>query len=126
MLHFILRLFLITTLAFVLFGGPDCTSKSNPANTSTEGSIFESGTVAPGGTYSHVFMTVGSIPYNCRFHVSMGMVGTINVMAGGTPSTDTVTMNAVTFSPANLTIDVGDTILWINKSGVNHTATSDN
>lgn len=103
-----------------------CSTNSNPYGSSGGGTIFESGTVAPGGSFTHVFTAVGVVPYHCRFHVSMGMTGTITVQAGGAPSLDTIVMNAMTFSPAHDTIDVGDTIKWINSSTVNHTATSDN
>jgi plastocyanin len=40
------------------------------------------------------------------------------------PVTHTVTEDAVRFSPADLTFEVGDSIVWVNKDIVAHTATT--
>jgi plastocyanin len=40
------------------------------------------------------------------------------------PKTHTVVMEAMVFRPAALTISPGDTIVWVNKDIVEHTATS--
>lgn len=40
------------------------------------------------------------------------------------PKTHTVVMEAMAFRPAALTISSGDTIVWVNKDVVEHTATS--
>jgi plastocyanin len=40
------------------------------------------------------------------------------------PVTHTVTMEAVAFKPDDLTIRVGDTVVWVNKDPFPHTATS--
>jgi len=40
------------------------------------------------------------------------------------PVTHTVTVDAVKFSPADLTVKVGDSIVWVNKDIVAHTATT--
>jgi plastocyanin len=40
------------------------------------------------------------------------------------PVTHTVTIDAATFSPAELEIQSGDTVAWINKDILAHTATS--
>lgn len=40
------------------------------------------------------------------------------------PKTHTVVMEALVFRPAALTVSPGDTILWVNKDIVEHTATS--
>ena len=40
------------------------------------------------------------------------------------PKTHTVVMEAMAFRPAALTISSGDTIVWVNKDLVEHTATS--
>jgi plastocyanin len=42
-----------------------------------------------------------------------------------TPKTHTVTMEGMRFQPEVLTVAVGDTIVWVNKDVVPHTATSD-
>lgn len=41
-------------------------------------------------------------------------------------ATVTVTMNDSTFSPRDITINPGDTVKWVNASGMAHTATGDN
>ena len=40
------------------------------------------------------------------------------------PKTHTVVMEAMVFRPAALTVTSGDTIVWVNKDIVEHTATS--
>ncbi len=45
--------------------------------TSDDGTSFDSGSLAPGATFTHTFNTSGSFPYNCIFH--SGMTGTIIV-----------------------------------------------
>ena len=45
--------------------------------TANNGSTFNSGTIAPGGSFKATFSTAGSFAYHCAFHP--GMVGTVNV-----------------------------------------------
>lgn len=40
------------------------------------------------------------------------------------PVTHTVTIDAARFSPAELTVKAGDTIVWVNKDLLAHTATA--
>ena len=40
------------------------------------------------------------------------------------PVTHTVTIDAARFSPADLSVSVGDSIVWVNKDILAHTATS--
>jgi plastocyanin len=40
------------------------------------------------------------------------------------PVTHTVTIDATTFSPASLTVAAGDSVVWINRDVIPHTATS--
>jgi plastocyanin len=40
------------------------------------------------------------------------------------PSTYTVTIDATSFNPAELTLRAGDTVVWVNKDLIPHTATS--
>ena len=40
------------------------------------------------------------------------------------PATHTVTIDAASFSPAKLTVNAGDTIVWVNKDILAHTATA--
>ena len=58
-------------------------------HTSTSGvngvydSLWNSGTLSNGGTFSHAFTSVGSFHYFCRLHYLSGMVGLVQVNAGG-------------------------------------------
>jgi len=104
-----------------------CGSNSNPVSSGNK--IFDSGTVAPGGHFTFVFASAMVVPYYCKFHGGaggVGMSGKITIQAGGTPSKDTVSMAAMAFNPAALTVDVGDTVVWINNNTLSHTVTSDN
>jgi plastocyanin len=40
------------------------------------------------------------------------------------PATHTVTIDGSSFQPASLTIRAGDSVLWVNKDIVSHTATA--
>lgn len=54
------------------------TNKDAVAHTVTSDSpLFDSGTIAPGGTFSYIFSTPGTVKYHCTIHPSM----TANVVA---------------------------------------------
>lgn len=122
---------LAVVAAALIFG---CSSNNSNSPTGGGGGggskEFDSGNVAPSGNFVHVFTAAKVVPYHCTIHGAaggVGMSGTITVQAGGAPTLHTVSMtNALTFSPATLTINVGDTVKWLNTSGMVHTATSDN
>lgn len=38
---------------------------------------FDSGTLNAGQSFSHAFSSAGTYGYHCKFHASMGMVGTV-------------------------------------------------
>ena len=40
---------------------------------------YDSNDISYGGTYSQTFNTAGTYHYYCKFHISLGMRGTINV-----------------------------------------------
>ena len=40
------------------------------------------------------------------------------------PVTHTITVDSVRFDPADLTVNVGDSIVWVNKDILAHTATT--
>ena len=40
------------------------------------------------------------------------------------PVTHTVTIDATSYSPATITVAPGDTVVWVNKDVIPHTATS--
>jgi plastocyanin len=48
-----------------------------------------------------------------------------NVTAPRTAKTHTVTVENMVFRPATLTVAVGDTVVWVNKDVVPHTATTE-
>lgn len=56
------------------------------------------------------------------------VVGLLTCAAGAEaarkPATHTVTIDAARFSPSDLTVQRGDTIVWLNKDLLAHTATS--
>jgi LPXTG-motif cell wall-anchored protein len=58
------------------------TNNGASPHTSTGGS-WDSGTMNPGATFSHMFSSAGTFPYHCTFHENLGMVGTVTVQAGG-------------------------------------------
>ena len=51
-------------------------------------------------------------------------VGPSAAAGGRTPATHTVTIDASRFEPEVLTVNAGDTVVWVNKDIVAHTATS--
>ncbi len=87
---------------------------------------FVSGTISPGGSYSHTFNTARTMNYYCRFHGGPGRVGmsaSITVTATGTPDSREVSITAN--SLPNLTIAKGSTVRWSNDDNVPHTVESD-
>ena len=54
------------------------TNNDNTSHTVTSNtSVWDSGVVGPGRTFSRTFTTAGSFPYRCTIHP--GMTGTVNV-----------------------------------------------
>lgn len=50
------------------------------AHTSTSDTgVWDTGNIAAGGSAVTTFNTAGTFPYNCKYHVSMGMRGTVVV-----------------------------------------------
>jgi len=48
-------------------------------HTFTDSPTFDSGDVAPGGTYTYLFRKAGRFDFVCSYHQSLGMRGTITV-----------------------------------------------
>jgi plastocyanin len=68
-----------------------------------------------------------------RRGAAVGLWATAVAAAGGTgtmlvgrakPVTHTVTIDATSFAPARLAVHVGDTVVWVNKDLIPHTATA--
>src|SRR2546422_5554303 len=58
------------------------TNNGASLHTST-GASWDSGSMNPGATFTHIFSAAGTFAYHCTFHQSIGMVGTVIVQAGG-------------------------------------------
>jgi exo-1,4-beta-D-glucosaminidase len=74
---------------------------SIPHTVTDDGGAFDSGTIAPGGSYARTFTTGGTSAYHCEIHP--GMTGTVVVTGGATPSptpTTPPTGECVKFVPA--------------------------
>jgi plastocyanin len=52
-------------------------SDVGPHTVTSDGGLFNSGSIAPGGKYSYTFPSTGTFPYHCTIHPNM--VGTIVV-----------------------------------------------
>ncbi len=87
------------------------------------GTSFDSGTLNAPASFSQTFTTAGSFPYHCNFHVSLGMVGTVNVSSAATDSIVTVTVANYTFTPSTVNIKPGGVVHWNVTIGT-HTVTS--
>ena len=55
------------------------TNKGSAPHTTTSDimGVWDSGSMGPGGTFSHTLTTAGEYPYHCQIH--LGMTGTIVV-----------------------------------------------
>lgn len=58
-------------------GSVTWTNDDTIAHTSTSAGNWDSGTIAPGGSFTKTFQTAGSFSYICSIHPNM--VGTVNV-----------------------------------------------
>jgi len=48
-------------------------------HTFTDAGVFDSGDVAPGGSYRYRFVRAGSFDFVCTYHEAAGMKGTVTV-----------------------------------------------
>jgi plastocyanin len=114
--------------ALALALAPACSKDDNPSSSGGDGGTRElnSGSIAPGGMYSHTFADAGDYPYHCAFHPVM--TGAVTVEAGS-PNTDAsvsiVSSSSTGFQPSDVTIAPGGTVTWTNNHSVAHTVTSD-
>jgi plastocyanin len=125
---------------------------SMPHNvTSNTAGAFHSATLNPGAVFTFRFTKAGTYGYVCTFH--SGMSGTVIVptatgavppapkpappvthpnppvappvaAAPGKPGKHTVTISDAGFTPANLSARAGDTVTWVNRGAMPHTATA--
>ncbi len=92
------------------------------------GPEFDSGVIEPGDRFSTTFGTVGEFPYHCHMHP--GKTGTITVHAPDEdhePEDHTVHIVEPTpaqetwfVEPAELEIQAGDTVTWVNQGDEPH------
>ncbi len=115
-----------TFMLLAVVGWSGCSSKnSNPTSPGGGGGggAFDSGTLVAPATFRHTFPTAGTFHYQCNFHVSLGMVGTVTVAAGAADSTVAVNAAGTSFTPSSVTIRPGGVVTWNVTSGT-HTVTS--
>jgi len=99
------------------------TNKDTIAHTITsDSSLFNSGSVSSGGTYTYKFLSAGTFSYHCTIHPLM----TAKVVVTAAPVTNAaVSIENMSFVPATITVSAGTTITWTNNDSVAHTVTSD-
>lgn len=110
--------------------------------TATSGG-FDSGTMAPGASWSRTFPAAGTFPYLCAIHPDM--TGTVTVLGAGgatppppsptpvptpTPPQPSAAPNGVTildfaFRPSSLSVTAGTRVTWTNADVALHTVTAD-
>ncbi len=63
----------------------NASSTSHTTTGDTPLSLWDSGSVSPGGTFMFTFTAAGKYTYHCSFHQSLGMVGTVSVPVKANP-----------------------------------------
>jgi len=92
----------------------------------SDAGAFDSGTLHDGQSFSFVFTTSGRYAYHCNFHTMMMgevIVGTDTVV--NHPGYNEIWLQNYAFTSPTLTVDLGDTVTWINKDADDHIVTSD-
>ena len=84
------------------------------------------GPFAVGQSMTFTFPSAGTFGYHCIPHQSMGMVGTVQVDAGGADSMVVrIAATGLTFTPSSAHIKPNGSIRWVNASSSTvHTVTS--
>ncbi|KAF9309032.1 hypothetical protein BG003_010286 [Podila horticola] len=73
----------------VIWTNNDSVAHTVTADVST---VFDSGNLAPGKSFSHTFLTAATVPYHCNIHPFMlGNVTTGNATTTGTTTAPTAT-----------------------------------
>lgn len=104
----------------ILFSGCNSTNSEEGSN----GTKFDSGEIAPDGTYSFTFKEEEIVEYYCSIH-GADMQGTITVTSSvDAVDKDTVLMENTRFQPRDLSVAPNTEVVWINRDNVNHTVTS--
>ena len=82
---------------------------------------FDSGTLMPGGTFTHTFPDEGTFEYFCRFHPMQGIV---RATTGG-PSAASVSIKdgPGRYDADDVTVRPGGTVTWTHQGAEPHTVT---
>ena len=91
------------------------------------GTRFNLGPFGVGQSAQLSFADAGTFAYHCIPHQSMGMVGSVQVDAGGMDSVVVqIGASGFSFTPSTAHIKPGGHVRWVNASSLtNHTVTSD-
>src|SRR5262245_7670264 len=91
------------------------------------GARFNLGPFARGQSAQVTFPDAGTFGYHCISHANMGMLGTVQVVAGAADSALVqIGASGFSFSPSTAQIRPGGHVRWVNASTLtNHTVTSD-
>jgi plastocyanin len=111
------------TITWTNTGGTHTTTSGSPPGTAD--GLWNSGTTTNTVSFSFTFSNTvpQTYPYFCTFHYSaFNMIGSV-IVTSAPPSGFVVTAQDFLFTPANLTIGQGDTVIWTNIGGI-HTTTS--
>lgn len=114
----------IITLVFSLaFNG--CGSSNSDQN-KNRGENFDSGTIAPGETFSYTFDQEGTTEYYCKIHAP-DMQGEVTVSSSAEAvQSDTVSMEGNQFKPSALTVAPNTKVVWVNNQDHDHRVVSGN
>lgn len=118
---------------------------ANIHTVTSEANEFDSGDLAAGDTFRHVFKKPGAYLYYCKYHGAPGRSGMWGVIivakkgqqvsiapsaasgaqAASAPGSATVVVGDDSFSPNELRVAPGDTVVWEQRGSSTHTVTSD-
>lgn len=110
----------------LLFSGCNSTNSEENNNNNDPVATFDSGEIAPDGTFSYTFADEETVEYYCKIH-EPDMQGKITVTSSvEAVDKDTVLMENSQFKPSDLSVAPNTEVVWINRDNVNHTVTSGN
>ena len=91
-----------------------------PHTVTASDNSFDSGNLTNGATFAHVFTEASDHAYVCLYHSNM--TGVIHV--AGASQIHEISISNMMFIPAELNINVGDTVRWTNNDAMPHTVTA--
>lgn len=117
--------YIIFVLLLISFSFTFNRCNSTDSEPESESSVdFDSGTIAPEGTFSYTFEEEVDVDYHCQIHAP-NMDGEV-VVSSSTEAVDrdTVYMENNQFNPKQLFVAPNTEVVWINQDDVDHTVTS--